>query len=601
MAKARIKKKRNKMQGNQGVSKNNSGKKNVNNIKNNVEEDKLTKPVVDDKQVLSVDSETDNNINNKDNISDVIDVGFSDDAPSEDVFDLQSTESESDDAFAQDAIETATDALDETKSDDGQSVEDEIIIDEDNSEELESSDLSENINDSIQENDDGEATIEPNEDSDFENADVEQEEKDDLVEIDALVDDAALSINELDDLNKLDGIEDIDNLETIISDVADEDSANNSDEISEIDDLTEEFEEIKIDETKEKDADLIANKTDKKKDEKKLNKKLSKIEKKSKKKKQKLDKKEQKRQDKLEKKKNKKARIGCFGIFVLFSIMIIVGCVYTVYDLIGRNLMFESVELELPNFIGLYIDEIEGESKYEQFDIQIENVYEEGKSTGIVLSQFPVAPRIVKEDSTVVLMVNTPPQPVQVPNVRNMTRSEVKDELKLYDLSVFFKTVEDATVPHDSVLYTEPSIGSTVLQSTTVTVYISRDPNVSNVLVPNLLDTDSLSEAINILNESGLNYNVPGNYTSGTVLAQSPQPGTYIARGASVTLTVSGGTTANVGTPGGVAVGNHAIDDGHAHNLVRTQIVAPSGSAPGYSVYSCTLCGFSTYGDWVNP
>ncbi len=306
------------------------------------------------------------------------------------------------------------------------------------------------------------------------------------------------------------------------------------------------------------------------------------------------EKKYKKKQQKLQKRKENRARnrIGCFGVFVIFSFFMIVGSVYTVYDLIGKSLLFENVEVELPNFIGMNILDVQDDSEYAMFNFKIENVFEEGLSTGTILSQFPVAPRNVKEHSTVTLRVNTPPQPVQIPDIEKMQRSEVKDELQLFELSAFFKTIEDSTVPHNTVMYTEPAIGSTVLQGSTVTVYISRDPTLSGVVVPDVTGV-SFDSAVSALRNAGLTYNSPSANPSGTVLAQSPAPGAYVASGAAITLTfqivVKEVPLTFVHSPG----------DGDLHDFVLVQVHPGADGVMRYGLYTCSLCGMQTFGEFI--
>ncbi len=303
-----------------------------------------------------------------------------------------------------------------------------------------------------------------------------------------------------------------------------------------------------------------------------------------------LDKKLKKEQEKKKKIKKKKEnltrkRMGCFGIFVIFSFLIIVGCVYTVYDLIGRRLLSEPVEVELPNFVGLYADDVIDDAQNNVFNIEIESVFEEGVNAGIILSQFPVAPRTVKADSRVVLRVNTPPQLVEIPNLTGMDRSEVKDELSIYELSAFFKTVDDEDAPDNTVLYTEPKASQQILQGSTVTVFVSRDPLATNISVPSVVGL-SVDKAIDTLNAAGLSYDLTGS-SSGNVLSQSPAAGAYVTRGASITLT----TKAVAQNVPGVFV--HSPTDGHAHDFALVQSNIGEG---GLSMYTCRLCGMQSLG-----
>ncbi len=107
--------------------------------------------------------------------------------------------------------------------------------------------------------------------------------------------------------------------------------------------------------------------------------------------------------------------------------------------------------------------------------------------------------------------------------------------------------------PTGTVLATNPTRGSLVKKGDTVTLTVAKRtaPAVAQVTVPPVTNT-TVTNAEDLLSSSGLKYtvkSVTNNATAGTVIDATPQPGTSIAAGSTVTLVVSSG-------PGSVAVPN---------------------------------------------
>ncbi len=102
-------------------------------------------------------------------------------------------------------------------------------------------------------------------------------------------------------------------------------------------------------------------------------------------------------------------------------------------------------------------------------------------------------------------------------------------------------TTEISTDTPGTVISSDPAGGTLVKKGDTVTLTVAA---VEKVTVPSGITNTTLANAQSRLAAAGLTStvtNVPNNVAQGTVLSASPQPGTRVPKGSSVTLTVSSG------------------------------------------------------------
>jgi len=163
-------------------------------------------------------------------------------------------------------------------------------------------------------------------------------------------------------------------------------------------------------------------------------------------------------------------------------------------------------------------------------------------------------------------------------------------------------TAQISTDAPGTVISTNPAGGALVKKGDTVTLTVAA---VAKVAVPQGITNTTLSNAQSILTAAGLTStvnNVSNNAAQGTVLNASPQSGTQVAKGSSVTLTVSSGPSdvrvpsllglsqvaaSNLLGQNGLNVGN--INSAASNNFAPGQVISQSPSAgssvkPGGSV-----------------
>lgn len=164
--------------------------------------------------------------------------------------------------------------------------------------------------------------------------------------------------------------------------------------------------------------------------------------------------------------------------------------------------------------------------------------YSDTVSKGVVISSDPTAGTKLKRGASVDLVVSKGPQPISLPDVVGMREKEA--EKTLTDLGLKVEKGEDvfsSTVPKKRVAVQQPAQGQSVFPGDTVTLQISKGPQM--VKVPDVQSKQE-AEARQILESAGLKVQVRkvlGGFF-GTVRQQDPRPGSEVPIGTTVTIVI---------------------------------------------------------------
>jgi beta-lactam-binding protein with PASTA domain len=210
--------------------------------------------------------------------------------------------------------------------------------------------------------------------------------------------------------------------------------------------------------------------------------------------------------------------------------------------------------------------------------------------SGDVISESPIAGKLVKPGSAVNLVVSSGPAEVAVPNVVGSTQAAATSAIKAAGLIVgTVTTAPSSTIPSGSVISENPTAGTMVNAGSAVNLVISSGPG--QVAVPNVVGSTQAAATTTIQN-AGL---VVGTVTtqssstvpSGDVISETPTAGTMVNAGSAVNLVISSGP-AQVAVPNVVgstqAAATSAIKA--AGLVVGTITTAPSNTVPSGSVIS---------------
>lgn len=246
-------------------------------------------------------------------------------------------------------------------------------------------------------------------------------------------------------------------------------------------------------------------------------------------------------------KKEKKQRSPLPGA-LLFSIIAVLifcgGAGYFIKSVIDPYSDQDQTKLTTPDLVGKYYSQVLSDPAYADFNIvEGEYVYNESIDAGKIIEQTPEKNRKIDVGGTITVTISRGAKTFQLPDYVNMEARQVKIELERLGITCVENTPEfNDDVPNGYVLRTEPAVGTSLTAGDTVTLTVSKGPEVVLVEMPDLMGR-SESEALTLLEAAGLNWEpvVYEEYdgTPGQVIYQSVEAHTEVEKGTTVAFTIS--------------------------------------------------------------
>lgn len=211
------------------------------------------------------------------------------------------------------------------------------------------------------------------------------------------------------------------------------------------------------------------------------------------------------------------------------------------------------------------------------FDPSVERTTSDAPE-GRVLRQDPQPGERAEEGSEVTLTVSDGPGTAPVPDVVGQRRKRAVAALRDAGFEVRERRQASDSVERNRVISTTPAAGTPAERGSTVTLVLSSGPE--QVTAPDVQGED-VEDARSTLQAAGLAANATEQEDleaePGTVLAQSPAPGTAVDKGSTVALTVAV-EPAEVTVPEVIGrTSSRAIDILTAAGLVPNQVTEPVG------------------------
>ena len=200
-------------------------------------------------------------------------------------------------------------------------------------------------------------------------------------------------------------------------------------------------------------------------------------------------------------------------------------------------------EIEVPNFVGQNIQEVEESINKKDFKLTIEEEESTEYEEGIVISQDPGAKDVVRTPAELTLVVSAGAKDVTVPNVLNKEYQTAEAELS--SLGLKYKEVfQYDDKPNGYVINQMPPANSSAKAGDEVTLFISRGKEVKRVEVPQLVGLEQSQAKRDLLSANLTVGNITteaSDKAAGTVIFQSVQAGSMVEEKSEVNLIVSSG------------------------------------------------------------
>ena len=202
-------------------------------------------------------------------------------------------------------------------------------------------------------------------------------------------------------------------------------------------------------------------------------------------------------------------------------------------------------QVPVPGIVGRTLEEAEQLLKDSKLQWQLQPVESE-EEPNIVTDQDPAEGEMVDEYSRVTIYYSKEDDGITVPDVVNQTESSARTAIEGAGLVVGSVTeVYSNTVESGRVVETDPVVGSSVDEGTTVNITISKGAEGDMVPVPNIVGKKE-SVALERLSAVGLQgdsshvtYVHSDKYKYGVVVSQSEKSGQSVAKGTVITYSVS--------------------------------------------------------------
>lgn len=245
-------------------------------------------------------------------------------------------------------------------------------------------------------------------------------------------------------------------------------------------------------------------------------------------------------------KKTKKQTKSRKGLTIVLSLALLIGIGWGVIELIPE-LLFPD-EVQVPAIVGQ--DRRAAEQLLNSLGLHLsveQEVFDNQTPAGYIISQEPVAGRMVKQNRTVEVRVSKGAQVVEMPTVTGLTPREAR--LTLTQAGFVLgeeKEVFDGEAPVNTIVEQYPEPGVPVQMGTPVDLVINRGREVlASVEVPDFRG-QHLTIFRSLLQNLGL---VEGNswpeysttYAEGRIIEQNPAPGTTVEAGSAIDFVYSQG------------------------------------------------------------
>ncbi len=225
-------------------------------------------------------------------------------------------------------------------------------------------------------------------------------------------------------------------------------------------------------------------------------------------------------------------------LLIAGALLLFFASFWGIQVLIGNN------EVQVPNLTDKTVIEAEQLLSTQSLKLVVsDEIYSDDVEKGDIISQKPVADSTVKKGREIQVVVSLGVEKVRVPDLTGMNQQAYQVALENAGL-ILGETSEvtDKEQPYDVVVYQAPEKDTEVNPGTAVNIMINKPPAVS---VPSLVGKTQLQAQQELqaagFQIGGITTEGSNDYVKGIVLHQSPEAGTSLGEGASISMVVSAG------------------------------------------------------------
>jgi beta-lactam-binding protein with PASTA domain/predicted Ser/Thr protein kinase len=293
----------------------------------------------------------------------------------------------------------------------------------------------------------------------------------------------------------------------------------------------------------------------------------------------------------------------------------LVALLFVVAAIVGGYFLYNQVQTQLSNskvavgnYVGLREIAAVRDVRAKGLRVQVVRQYRTDRPATYVFKQDPQPGERIEKGNYVTIFSSAGPPKTKVPSVVGEPLDQALADLRQANLT--WKLVRvDNDAPEGQVISQTPKAGASIDQSSRVTLKVSNGPKP--VIVPSVIGStfDSANSALLGAGFAVRRKDVESDQPAGTVVALSPDAGTYQPPGATITVSVSKGpTTSTVPDVTSLAQGDavaqlrasgfrvhivsQPVNDPNQDGIVQTQDPAGSAKAPPGSTVTIAVGKF---------
>ncbi len=293
-------------------------------------------------------------------------------------------------------------------------------------------------------------------------------------------------------------------------------------------------------------------------------------------------------EDDMKKKKKKKAAYDGKKRSYLMPILLGVTAACLIVAGIAVAVFFQGLgnrpgEMRMPDLVGMTTEQAAKDYPNFKFVIvaeELSTTYEEG----VIIETNPKEGTSVKESAEIKLTISKGLEQLEMPDLTNYKQDEAVKALTEMgipegNISIVEKFSED--IDEGRVIETTPANGESVDLNTGITLFVSMGDTAQTVIVPYVVGYKESEARAQLTDFTVMTVMVESDQEIGTVVEQSLNRGDRVAKGSTITLSISNGVAPT--------------------NAVTVTIPIPSGAADGEFTFTGELDGKDAGSVKVNP
>ena len=261
---------------------------------------------------------------------------------------------------------------------------------------------------------------------------------------------------------------------------------------------------------------------------------------------------------------------------VILMLVLLLSVGFFIGSFLAYGKFWSNAEVNVPSVVGMQLTSAKTMLEDANLRVNVAETFDPKVPVGSVVSQYPEAGSIVKEQRLVTIYISKGGEMVTMPDIRGLTLKIAQGKLVELGLKIGKVDEEFSDQPAETILSQNPKASGQVAKGSAIDIVISKGVNNKVKLADfrgNKLEavTKQLeSLKLKVGNITEVNDN---NSANGTILGQNPAPGTEVDENSNIDFTIA--KTSQQKTAMGVLT--YAIPEGAAKQAVQIVVTDNDG------------------------